>query len=47
MFLSLKLKEIQVIEDEKEKQLSHKEKMKLSRSDRKVKIEKKNSIFWN
>jgi hypothetical protein len=35
IFLSLKLKEIQIVE-EKAKKLTHKEKMKLSRADRKV-----------
>ena len=37
MFLSLKLKEIQIVEDKKKK-LTHKEKMKLSRTDRKVNL---------
>ena len=32
----LKLREIQIVEEEKTKKLTHKEKMKLSRSDRKV-----------
>ena len=36
VFLSLKLKEIHIVDDEKNKQLTHKEKMKLSRNDRKV-----------
>ena len=36
VFLSLKLQEIHIVEDEKNKQLTHKEKMKLSRNDRKV-----------
>ena len=36
LFLSLKLKEIQIVEEEKAKKLTHKEKMKLSRTDRKV-----------
>jgi hypothetical protein len=38
IFLSLRLKEIQVIDDEKSKKLTHKEKMKMSRNDRKVSI---------
>ena len=40
IFLHLKLKEIPVIEEEKAKKLTHKEKMKLSRTDRKKLKEK-------
>ncbi len=39
IFLFLKLREIQVVEEEKARKLTHKEKMKLSRTDRKVWIQ--------
>jgi hypothetical protein len=40
LFLYLKLKEIQIVEEEKSKKLTHKQKMKLSRTDRKKLKEK-------
>lgn len=36
IFLSLKLKEIQLVEEDEKKKMSHKEKQQMSRKDRKV-----------